>query len=335
MKSILQRLGFATGSLIGLGLLIAACPARADGPEAGGYIGAGFPVGHYNDTASTGGVLGGQGGYRWNVSPNGAVSLIGGPQFTLLPSEDCPAGPLVTRCSNGSDITSTFSFTAGPKFTVVGEKAELSVAVLGGIYDDISGPIRETGGGLAVHGVLGGNIGNGFNLGVFLRFEEMFMRPSAAADSARDDRQMVLTGLTLNWTPAAEAVEQPPPPPPPPPAPAPAMKRKMILRGVNFDFDKSAIRPDARPILDEAIRTLKAEPTIRVRIEGHTDSIGSDQYNMRLSQRRADAVRQYMINGGIAASRLEAVGKGKREPVASNDTADGRAQNRRAELIVL
>jgi outer membrane protein OmpA-like peptidoglycan-associated protein len=334
MKSILQGVGF-TVALVGLALLAAPGTARGDGAEAGGYLGAAFPVGHYTDTADIGSVVGAQGGYRWNMSENGAISLIGGPQFTLLPTENCPSPPLAVSCDNSDDIASTWSFTAGPKFTITGEKAELSVAVLGGFFDDISGPLDEDGGGLAVHGVLGANIGHGMNLGVFVRFEEQFLRATAAAGSGGDDdRQLVMSGFTLNWNFEPEPVEAAPPPPPPPP-PAPVTKRKLILRGVNFDFDKSNIRPDARPILDEAIRVLKAEPDIRVRIEGHTDSIGTEQYNLRLSQRRADAVRQYLINGGIAASRLEAVGKGESNPVASNDTADGRAQNRRAELIVL
>ncbi|HEY8518263.1 MAG TPA: OmpA family protein [Candidatus Binatia bacterium] len=333
MKFFLQGVR-STVALIALALLATPGTARGDGAEAGGYFGAGFPIGHYNDTADIGGVIGAQGGYRWQLTENGAISLIGGPQFTLLPSESCPSGPLVTSCDDSDDITSTWSFTAGPKFTITGEKAELSVALLGGYFDDISGPLDEDGGGLAVHAVLGGNVGAGINVGVFVRFEEVFLRPSAARDNDRDDRQMVMSGIQVNWHFEPEPVEAPPPPPPPPP-PAPVTKRKIILRGVHFDFDKSNIRPDARPILDEAIRVLKEEPDIRVRIEGHTDSIGTEQYNLRLSQRRADAVRRYLIDGGIAASRLEAVGKGESQPVASNDTADGRAQNRRAELIVL
>ena len=112
------------------------------------------------------------------------------------------------------------------------------------------------------------------------------------------------------------------------------MKKKIVLRGVNFDFDKSNIRPDAQPILEEACKTLKAEPSIDVSCDGYTDSIGSDQYNMGLSQRRANAVRDWLIKCGIPASRLAARGFGKTNPVASNATPEGRAQNRRTELVV-
>ncbi len=330
MRSILGGSSFAA-ALVAL-LVIAPTNARGDGAETGGYLGAAFPVGHYSDTVDIGGVLGAWGGYRWNVSENGAISLIGVPQFTLMPPEDCPTSGLLVRCSDKDDVASTFSITAGPKFAVFDENTELSVALLGGYFRDIAGPIEEDGGGLAVHAALGWNIGAGMNLAIFARFEEMFLRP--AADSDRDDRQLVSAGLQLGWTFAPEPVEPPPPPPPPPP-PAPAAKRRIILRGVNFDFDKSNIRPDARPVLDEAVRTLKEEPNIRVRIEGHTDSIGSEAYNQRLSQRRADAVKAYLVAEGIAASRLETVGFGESQPVASNDTADGRAQNRRAELEVI
>jgi OOP family OmpA-OmpF porin len=111
------------------------------------------------------------------------------------------------------------------------------------------------------------------------------------------------------------------------------------LRGVNFDFDKSNIKTDFVPILDEAAQILKDNPTVQVSIEGHTDSIGSDAYNQRLSERRANAVKKYLVSRGVDASRLDAVGKGESEPIADNtkngrDNPEGRAMNRRAELKV-
>jgi OOP family OmpA-OmpF porin len=137
------------------------------------------------------------------------------------------------------------------------------------------------------------------------------------------------------------AQSAPPPPPapvaqvpPPPPAPAPPMKKKIVLRGVNFDFDKYNIRPDAVPILEQACKTLKEEPTIDVSCQGHTDSVGTEAYNQALSERRANAVRNWLIKCGIPASRLTSKGFGEANPVASNDTAEGRAQNRRTELVV-
>ena len=88
-------------------------------------------------------------------------------------------------------------------------------------------------------------------------------------------------------------------------------------------------------MLDEAARTLKEEKDIElVIVEGHTDGVGSEGYNMKLSRRRAEAVRGYLVDHGIAPSRIRAEGFGKSRPVASNDTAEGRAQNRRVELHI-
>lgn len=131
-------------------------------------------------------------------------------------------------------------------------------------------------------------------------------------------------------------VEVPPPPPPAPPLEEPApVKKRIVLRGVNFDFDKSDIRPDSRPVLDEAIATLSENPMIRVSVQGHTDSRGTEEYNMKLSERRANAVYRYLVAGGIAPARMEVVGMGESNPVADNSTDSGRAQNRRVELVIL
>ncbi len=131
--------------------------------------------------------------------------------------------------------------------------------------------------------------------------------------------------------------EEPPPPPPPPapPPPPPVVKQKIVLRGVNFDFDKSTIRPDAAEILSEAARILREEPDVRVSVDGHTDARGTDEYNQRLSERRAEAVVDRLIELGVSRGRLQPQGFGESRPVASNDTEEGRAQNRRVELNVL
>ena len=155
-----------------------------------------------------------------------------------------------------------------------------------------------------------------------------------------------VVGGALGCLLTKEEVEAAPaPPPPPPPAPqaepapvAPAPKR-IVLRGVNFDYDKSNIKSQFVPILDEAAQTLKDNPDINVSVEGHTDSIGSDEYNQRLSERRAQAVKQYLVSKGIASSRLSTAGKGEQEPISSNtrdgrDNPEGRAMNRRAELKI-
>jgi OOP family OmpA-OmpF porin len=106
------------------------------------------------------------------------------------------------------------------------------------------------------------------------------------------------------------------------------------LQDVYFDFNKATLKPGAGPTLDQAASSLKANPKMTIRLEGHTDSVGSDGYNLRLSQRRADAVRRYLAGQGIEAGRLDSIGKGESQPVASNASNDGRAQTRRVEFIV-
>lgn len=132
----------------------------------------------------------------------------------------------------------------------------------------------------------------------------------------------------------------------PAPAPAPAVApaaladaapspRMLELRGANFDFDRSAIRQDDVDALDRSAATLKEWGDVKVEVAGHTDSIGTDEYNDGLSLRRAEAVRNYLVGKGIAAERLNIKGYGESQPVADNATADGRFMNRRVELIPL
>jgi OmpA-OmpF porin, OOP family len=117
-------------------------------------------------------------------------------------------------------------------------------------------------------------------------------------------------------------------------AAAAATKKSIVLRGINFDFDKAVIKPEAEPVLDAAVDVLKENPDVKVRVGGHTDSVGTDAYNQGLSERRAKSVRDYLVAHGIDASRLTAVGFGESQPVADNKTKDGRAQNRRVTLDV-
>ena len=116
---------------------------------------------------------------------------------------------------------------------------------------------------------------------------------------------------------------------------AAAVEQRIVLRGIQFDFDKYNIKPEYQPILDEAVSTLKSKPDVKVVISGHTDNSGTAEYNMGLSERRAKAVLDYFTTKGISASRLQAVGRGLNDPVADNKTKEGRALNRRVELKVV
>jgi OOP family OmpA-OmpF porin len=111
------------------------------------------------------------------------------------------------------------------------------------------------------------------------------------------------------------------------------VKEKLVLRGVHFDFNKSKIRPGDAAVLDEAATTLKANPDVDIDVNGYCDAIGGENYNLRLSDRRAEAVVDYLANAGVNQSRLHPHGYGKTNFVATNDTAEGRAQNRRVELV--
>ena len=157
------------------------------------------------------------------------------------------------------------------------------------------------------------------------------------------------------WTPAmaiaecdpdlvAKPVVVAPPPPPPPvvaPAPAPAPKPAPVAEKVTlaadvlFDFDKSILKNEGKNKLDDLATKVKAINLEVVIAIGHTDSIGSDAYNQKLSVRRAESVKAYLVSRGVEPNRIYTEGKGEKQPVASNKTADGRQKNRRVEIEVI
>ena len=123
--------------------------------------------------------------------------------------------------------------------------------------------------------------------------------------------------------------------PPPPPAPKPVIieKGRQTLN-VEFDFDKSTIKKGYDKDINDLAKVMKDYPDLNVVIEGHTDNVGTAAYNKKLSQRRAEAVKQYLVEKGINANRITAEGFGFDRPIASNDTDEGRQQNRRVEAAV-
>lgn len=157
--------------------------------------------------------------------------------------------------------------------------------------------------------------------------------------------------------PVAQLAPEPAPAPVPAPAPAPVPEPEpvapavktpqaaqleqskpgdviVILEGVNFEFDSDRLRPDAIVILDEAVTVLNRRKDINMDIVGHTCSIGTEQYNQGLSERRARSVYDYLVNHGIASERLTTQGYGETRPAFSNATREGRAKNRRVELHI-
>jgi outer membrane protein OmpA-like peptidoglycan-associated protein len=107
------------------------------------------------------------------------------------------------------------------------------------------------------------------------------------------------------------------------------------IKGINFDYNKWDIKPQYRKALDESIDVLKLNPAMTIEIQGHTDSIASEQYNQVLSEKRAKATRDYFVANGVAPDRMSVRGFGETMPIASNDTPEGRAGNRRIEIKIL
>jgi len=155
-------------------------------------------------------------------------------------------------------------------------------------------------------------------------------------------------------------VAAPPPPPPPPPADTdhdgvtddkdqcpgtPAgvavdevgcpRKGSITLEGVTFDVNSAHLTPGSSSVLDPVATDLQKYPRLKIELQGHTDSTGSDAYNLKLSQQRAEAVREYLVEHGVPPAQLVARGYGETMPIASNDNADGRTRNRRVVMFVV
>ena len=107
------------------------------------------------------------------------------------------------------------------------------------------------------------------------------------------------------------------------------------INNIFFDFNKSELKPESFLELDRLFKFLNDNPEIKVEISGHTDNVGSDEYNLKLSEARANSVKDYLVSKGINSNRINAMGYGKSKPVATNDTDEGRQLNRRVEFKIL
>ena len=135
--------------------------------------------------------------------------------------------------------------------------------------------------------------------------------------------------------PAPMAAPAPAPAPAPKAAPKPVVEKVTMAAETNFDFDKSVLKPEGKAKLDDLVGKLKAVNLEVIIAIGHTDSIGSKAYNQKLSVRRANSVKAYLVSKGIEANRIYTEGKGKTQPIADNRTKEGRAKNRRVEIEVV
>lgn len=146
---------------------------------------------------------------------------------------------------------------------------------------------------------------------------------SAAADAARraqeEAERIARQRAADSAAAAAAAVEE---------------VRNMLAAMIHFDFDKSVLRPDDQATLDQKVAILTANPDLRIRISGHCDERGSDEYNLALGNRRANAAKNYLVSHGIDASRIETASFGEERPVAMGHDEDSWAQNRRDEFEI-
>jgi len=134
---------------------------------------------------------------------------------------------------------------------------------------------------------------------------------------------------------APPAVQPAPPAPAVAPAPVSVSSKVTYAADTFFDFNKYVIKPEAKAKLDDLVDKIKAINLEVIIAVGHTDSVGSDEYNQKLSMRRSNAVKAYLISKGVDKSRIYTEGKGEKQPVADNGTKEGRAKNRRVEIEVV
>lgn len=232
--------------------------------------------------------------------------------------------------------------------------------------DDWSGPMAQVG--------LGIMLDAGSDTFVFQFRPEVKYRmdwPNSPHGESDSGDILINIGFAFNFGEARSApppvVQTPPPappPPPPPPAPPPPVdsdgdgvpdsadrcpgtprgiavdekgcpREPVILRGVEFATNSATLTEGSRPILEGVAEDLRIHPLVRVELQGHTDSRGADAYNLELSQRRAESVRDYLIAQGVDATRLQAKGYGETQPIADNATKAGQAENRRVVMKVI
>ena len=182
------------------------------------------------------------------------------------------------------------------------------------------GTVIGTAAGAVIGGILGNNIGKGKNAPVGAVLGGIVGGVAGNVIGGKMDKQAKEIKETL---PGAEVERV-----------GEGIKVTMKENMVNFGFDSSNLTPAAQMNLDKLAEVLKNNPDTNINIYGYTDSKGTDSYNLSLSDRRAAAVKTYLVSKGLASSRMLTMGMGEKEPIASNSTDDGRAQNRRVEFAI-
>jgi OmpA-OmpF porin, OOP family len=300
--------------------------------------------------------FGAQGGLGYNFAPNFALELNYGTGSFKVKGFTGSSGPSEQLKAASLDVLYKFFPNSIFRPFILAGAGELQDRI-GSNFDDNHSWMAEAGIGMLTG--IGSQAGSTrLQLRTEAKYRREFIQGNAFIPNNPGD---VIFGVGLqlsfgNPTRPVPVVAAAPPPEPAPipqepvvvptpePCHAPAgfqvdancriIEQTVVVRAVDFEFNSTQLTAPAQHTLDEVAAALLTQPELNVEVQGHTDSIGTDAYNLGLSQRRAEAVKAYLINRGLSATVLTAKGYGKAKPVAGNDTAEGRAQNRRVAFEV-
>jgi OOP family OmpA-OmpF porin len=299
-----------------------------------------------------------QGGLGYNFAPNFALEVDYGSGSFKVKGFEGSSGPSEQLRTASLDVLYKFFPNSIIRPFILAGGGELQDRIAGNLDNNHSW-MAEAGVG-ALTGIGSQSGSTRLQLRTEAKYRREFIQNVAFVPNNPSD-VVFGVGLQLSFgnptRPAPVIAAAPPPPepapiprevapeaPPPEPCHAPAgfqvdancriIEQTVVVRAIDFEFNSTQLTAPAQRTLDEVAAALLTQPELNVEIQGHTDSIGTDAYNLGLSRRRAAAVKAYLISKGLNATSLTAQGYGKAKPIASNDTAEGRAQNRRVAFEV-
>ncbi len=281
---------------------------------------------------------------------SGCATMPTGPSVMVMP----PPGKSFEQFQADDAVCRQFAYEQAGGMTgqEAAQRSAVSSAVVGTALGAAAGAAigsasGNVGAGAAIGAgsglLLGSAVGTGYASGSYYETQRRYDNAYVQCMYAKGNQ---IPGTKIR---RVRRVSQVPPPPdlrtvspdyypthyPPPPPPQPKVIDKITLM-IHFDTDKSNIRKSDEAELMRGIDFVKKYPGSRVRVDGHTDSVGTHKYNQKLSERRAEAVKNYLVQeGAVDASKITSVGHGETRPVASNETKQGKAQNRRVEILIL
>lgn len=332
---------FATSALL---VSISGASAFAEsGPFLGLDLGVAEPInGNYRAHVHTGVAASPYGGYMFNpfLGIQGQLHAISHP-----PDNDGRG------FRDEAQWTTLLGATVGPRISLPTwdvplpfiKGMEVYATAQAGAFSGVSGRMSQTDFGATVGGGLDLYLTDHWAISGFGRYHYLSSEPrpfflpddnvvQSPGEQGPKDAEFATVGIGVKYD-----FRNPPAPPAAPECPVCVcpecpVRRKVVLRNVHFDFDRSTIRPDSIPALQETVEVLRGEEgEFTLVLEGHTDSTGSEAYNEGLSERRAESVRAWLVDNGIPPARIRAVGFGESRPIADNKSAAGRAHNRRVE----